>query len=373
MTDTAETAGKKTSCCPPAPVVSGCGMEGHDHHGHSHGKAKWDWMLWIFGTVVILGILAHLLLHDMLGDGAAAHMSHAIADIVSKMWWGVLLGVFFIGVMAQVPQGIVMRLLGTGTGLKGIWRATLAGIFFDLCSHGILMVAMRLYERGASLGQVMAFLVGSPWNSFSLMLILWGLIGFWWMGLFLVLSMIIAVITGVIFDRLVARGTLPDNSFRQAATPEDETMTLRGWWRDLDITKPFVKKTVADGFKGGRIVFRWMLLGVVIAAAIRVFVPLDIFQTMFGPTMIGLGVTLLAATVIEVCSEGSTPIAADIMTRAEAPGNSFAFLMTGTATDYVEIMVLKETTKSWKIALFMPMLIIPQVVVLAIILNMTTF
>ncbi|TQV84035.1 MerR family transcriptional regulator [Exilibacterium tricleocarpae] len=31
--------------------------------------------------------------------------------------------------------------------------------------------------------------------------------------------------------------------------------------------------------------------------------------------------TLVAATAIEVCSEGSTPIAADLMTRARAPGN----------------------------------------------------
>ncbi len=46
---------------------------------------------------------------------------------------------------------------------------------------------------------------------------------------------------------------------------------------------------------------------------------------------------------MEACSQGSAPIAADLLTRAGAPGNSFAFLMTGVATDYTEIMVLKET------------------------------
>jgi uncharacterized membrane protein YraQ (UPF0718 family) len=80
-------------------------------------------------------------------------------------------------------------------------------------------------------------------------------------------------------------------------------------------------------------------------------------------------VTLVAATIIEVCSEGSAPIAADLMTRAEAPGNSFAFLMTGVSTDYTEIMVLKDTTRSWKIALFLPLVTVPQVVILALILN----
>ena len=56
---------------------------------------------------------------------------------------------------------------------------------------------------------------------------------------------------------------------------------------------------------------------------------------------------------MEVCSEGSTPIAADLLTRAKAPGNSFAFLMTGVSTDYTEIMVLKDTTRSLKVALFL--------------------
>ena len=75
------------------------------------------------------------------------------------------------------------------------------------------------------------------------------------------------------------------------------------------------------------------------------------------------------ATVMEVCSEGTVPVAADLLVRAQAPGNSFAFLMTGVSTDYTEIMVLKDTTQSWKIALFLPLITVPQVVVLALVMN----
>ena len=39
------------------------------------------------------------------------------------------------------------------------------------------MVGMKLYERGASLGQVFAFLIASPWNSLSVTLVLIALIG----------------------------------------------------------------------------------------------------------------------------------------------------------------------------------------------------
>jgi hypothetical protein len=77
----------------------------------------------------------------------------------------------------------------------------------------------------------------------------------------------------------------------------------------------------------------------------------------------------MAATIIEVCSEGSIPIASDIFNIAKAPGNSFAFLMTGVATDYTEIMVLKETTKSWKIALLVPLITVPQIIIISYIMN----
>ena len=75
----------------------------------------------------------------------------------------------------------------------------------DLCSHGILMVGTKLYERGASLGQLMAFLIASPWNSLSLTIILITLItliGWGWTLAFVALSMVIGIITGIIFDRL---------------------------------------------------------------------------------------------------------------------------------------------------------------------------
>lgn len=124
-----------------------------------------------------------------------------------------------------------------------------------------------------------------------------------------------------------------------------------------------------DGVKESRMVIKWILFGTILAGLVRAFIDADSFQTFFGPTLAGLGLTVLVATILEVCSEGSTPVAADILTRAKAPGNSFAFLMTGVSTDYTEIMILKDTTKSWKIALFLPLLTVPQVILISWLIN----
>ncbi len=85
-----------------------------------------------------------------------------------------------------------------------------------------------------------------------------------------------------------------------------------------------------------------------------------------------LRLTVLAATIIEVCSEGSTPIAADLLTRAKALGNRFSFLMTGVSADYTDILVFRDTTKFWKIASLPPLITVPEVIFIAWLFNLQT-
>jgi len=170
--------------------------------------------------------------------------------------------------------------------------------------------------------------------------------------------------------KLVKYGKLPKNP-HSCDLPADFNFMAEAK-KGLAKTKydsKFFKVMAADSIAGSRIVIKWLLFGVILAGLVRAFVPMDVFQNYFGPTMAGLGLTIIFATIIEVCSEGSTPIAADILTRAQAPGNSFAFLMTGVATDYTEIMSIKGTTKSWKIALFLPLITVPQVLVISWLMN----
>jgi uncharacterized membrane protein YraQ (UPF0718 family) len=297
-------------------------------------------------------------------------MSHTSYEMFNAMWWGIVLGVVLVGWLNRIPREVVIAALGRGHTKRGIFRATLAGLMLDLCNHGILMVAMKLYERGASLGQVMAFLIASPWNSFTLTLILFGLIGVKWTLLFILGSAVIAWISGYIFDRLEMNGTLPMNPYKEDL-PEDFKLwpALKELGRHADYSTGATGAMLKDGLLGARMVIRWIMFGVVMVAFLRAFVPMEIFETWFGATVGGLFLTLAAATIIEVCSEGSTPIAADLVNRAHAPGNGFTFLMAGAATDYTEIMSIKDTMKSWKIALFLPLVAVPQVLFLGWIMN----
>lgn len=356
-----------SSCCgTPEPVeMSSCCS------GETGKKKRLDLLLWSTITLVSIAYIFDLFFAEttLTSVPAVALMTGSVHVLMNSMWIGLAIGMLFVGLLGRVPREFVTSLLGEGGSFSGILRATFAGLFLDLCSHGILLVGMRLYQRGASLGQVMAFLIASPWNSLSLTVILIALIGWQWTLLFIVFSMVIGIISGLIFESLVKNKTLPANPnsielkdfkpWPEAKLRLKQTRFDFSWFTSM----------LWEGIKDSRMIVRWLLLGVLLAAAIRTFVPIDSFQTYFGATLAGLGMTLIVATILEICSEGSTPIAADLVTRAQAPGNGFAFLMTGVATDYTEIMSLRETTGSWKIALFLPLITVPQVVLLSWIMN----
>ena len=183
--------------------------------------------------------------------------------------------------------------------------------------------------------------------------------------------MLIAILTGFIFDLLINKRILPKNP-----NEHDLPADFRFWqqareqFSQVDLNRAYILDMLRDGIKDSRMVVRWILFGVLLAGLVRAFVPTDLFATYLGPTLVGLAVTVGVATLIEVCSEGSTPLAADILNRAGAPGNSFAFLMGGVATDYTEIMVLKDTTHSLKLALFLPLISLPQIIALAWVINL---
>ena len=347
----------------------------HKHSASCHDTSKFDALLWGSLTGIVVLYLVALLLPPIWPQlfeylPWLGKLAGAVYELMNTIWWGIVIGLLMVAVLSKIPKEFVISILGSGGGFRGILRATLGGVLLDLCSHGILMVGAKLYERGASAGQVMAFLVASPWNSFSLTFVLISLVGLSWTLAFIVLSMVIALITGLIFDGLVKREILPQNP-----NSVDLAKDFRFWAEarkgvsETTFDLAFFKDMIRAGLMESRMVLRWIFFGVLLAALVRAFLETGHFQTYFGPTLFGLGATVLVATIMEVCSEGSTPIAADLLTRAGAPGNGFAFLMAGVATDYTEIMVLKEATRSLKMALFLPLVTLPQVLLIAWVMN----
>ena len=299
-------------------------------------------------------------------------LHQGLTDYLKIVWWAVGLGLLLGGLIDYyIPKEYISYLLASPS-KKTIVRATLLGFLLSACSHGILALSMALYKKGASVGSVVAFLLASPWANLAVTFLLIGLFGM--KGWVLIVSAVgVAVVTGFCFQGLSRRGWVERNPNTVAV---DSAFSIRGDIQKRIQARPWTFRQLQKDAKGvlrgsgvlSEMVLPWVLLGVGLAGAVFAFVPKEIFSRFFGPTFLGLWATLVAATVIEICSEGSSPLAFELYRSSGAFGNSFVFLMAGVITDYTEISLLWANIGK-KTALWMIFLTVPQVLVLGLLFN----
>ena len=237
------------------------------------------------------------------------------------------------------------------------------------CSHGILAISMELYKKGASIPAVVAFLLASPWANFTITIMLIAFFGL--KALFLIVAaIIIAIITGLIYQVLDKKGMIEKAPTAKLEKGFSMLKDMKKRWKAYKFNfEKDVKSVLSGTWSLTKMVLWWILIGMLLASFARAFVPTDVFHQYMGPTIIGLAITLIVATIIEVCSEGSSPIAFEIYRQTTAFGNAFVFLMAGVATDYTEIGLIWSNIGK-KAAIWLPIITVPQIVLLGYLFNL---
>lgn len=292
---------------------------------------------------------------------------------LKSIWWAVTLGLFLGGLIDYyIPREYISKVLSKKSPLT-ILNAVLLGFLMSACSHGILALSIQLHKKGASNPAVVSFLLASPWANFAVTMMLLSLFGL--KGLLIILgAIIIALNTGLIFIFLEKKGLIEKNK-NIVDVPENYSIwvdfrkRLKNYKFNLVALKNDLKGVVNGSIALSEMVLWWILLGILLASLASAFIPVHFFHRFMGPTFLGLMVTLALATVIEVCSEGSSPLAFEIYRQSQALGNSFVFLMAGVVTDYTEIGLLFSNVGR-RVALWMPLVSIPQVVALGYLFNL---
>ena len=296
----------------------------------------------------------------------------AFTDYLKLIWWAILLGLFIGGLIDfLVPNAYISRYLSKHE-KKTIFYSVLFGFFMSACSHGILAISMELYKKGASIPSVIAFLLASPWSNLPITILLFSFFGVK-AFLLLISAISIAIITGLIYQVLEKNKIIEQSKH---IIKVDESFSIRAdikkRWKGYKFNAKTNIKTLKGVFGGSwalaKMVVWWILIGMILASFIRAFVPTHLFHQFLGPTLLGLGITLLIATIIEVCSEGSAPLSFEIFNQTGAFGNSFTFLMAGVATDYTEIGIIWSNIGK-KAALWLPIITVPQVLILGYLFN----
>lgn len=344
----------------------------------SKEKSKIDIIFWGSAIIIALFLAIHYFNIGRNIDSLAFLQMPAEMVVSSVVLFlpGVLLGIFFAIVISFIPIKITQKAFGNNKNIFiSLIRAVGFGLLFDVCNHGVLFIAQKFYKQGIKTPAVIAFLVATPWNSVALTVIMFNSFGTLYASVFIALSMLVAIMTGFIVDILITKGVLPanqnqltdDNETSVENNIEDNTSCCSSKKKEAKSKK--ILKNIWSTIQESTSVLKWIFFGIVLSVLIRSVFGEDNFSKFFAPTLLGLLATLFLATIIETCSEGTLPLGIDIFTIAKAKGNSFAFMMSGVATDFTEFMVLKELTGSKKLAVLVILVLIVQVVLLAMLLN----
>ncbi len=301
---------------------------------------------------------------------------NAFIEYLQLIWWAILIGFLIGGVIDYfIPRTYIEKYLSRHR-KRTIIYSIIFGFLMSACSHGILAIAIALYKKGANTSSVIAFLLASPWANLPITILLFGFFGT--NAILIIISAItIAFITGLIYLQLEKKEMV---ECAHCSIGEDQKILedfsiiadIKKRWKDFSLTSSNVSNALKGTFAGSwaltKMVLWWLIIGMLMAAFARAYIPHGLFLEYMGPTIVGLVVTLVFATIIEVCSEGSAPLAFEIFTQTGAFGNSFTFLMAGVATDYTEIGLIWHNIGR-RAALWLPIITVPQILVLAFVFN----
>ncbi len=218
-----------------------------------------------------------------------------------------------------LPPDFMRRQL---TGPGGVFKAVLFGVPLPLCSCGVIPTGLGLKKDGASDGASVGFLISTPQTGVDSILVSATFLG-WPFAIFKLASAAVTGVIGGLWAEAVSDGQGGDAPAASAAAGAGG----RGW---------------RDGWSHGLMLLRtiagWVVFGVVLSAAITLWLPPDLFARLnaYGAALPFLGALLLSVPLY-VCATASVPIAAALVASGMPAGAALVFLMAGPATNVATI------------------------------------
>lgn len=251
----------------------------------------------------------------------------SLLAVTARMSPYLLLGFLIAGILhVYVPGKFYTRFLSRENRWSVLWAALL-GIPLPLCSCGVIPTAIGLRNERASGGAVASFLIATPQTGIDSILATFSMMG---LG-FALMRPAAALITGVCGGLLVNR-FVPE--------PKEDTASCRveGSQEGNSLARVF-KYAFVDMMQdiGGR-----LLVGLLLAALIQVAVPDSFFLSFGNNVLLQMGVILLVAIPMYICSTGSIPVAAALIMKGLSPGAAMVMLMAGPAVNLASVLVVRK-------------------------------
>ena len=249
-------------------------------------------------------------------------------------------------------------LAGKGRGI-GYFLGAGFGAITPFCSCSSIPLFLGFTTARIPLGITMSFLITSPLINEIAVVLLWGLLGWKFTIIYVVVGMFAGIVGGIIMDALRAERWLQPfllDAMKNASTREAAVEAGEAPKMGLMERHAFAYSETSSIFKK---VWLWVIIGVGLGALLHGYVPQEWFTENLGagqwwsvPVAVAIGIPLYTNVT------GIIPIMESLLLKGLHLGTTLAFCMSTVAASLPEVLMLKQVMR-WKLlALFLGMLLV---------------
>jgi len=298
-----------------------------------------------------LPALSHWLTYGLGGLAPHTHLGEAVAFFLydtPKVLMLLVLVVFGVGlVRSYITPELTRRLLHGKRESVANLLAALLGVITPFCSCSAVPLFIGFVTTGIPLGVTLSFLIAAPMVNEIALVLLYGLVGWRVAAIYFATGIAIAAVAGWVIGRLGLEHHIEDWVREMQAQADDGVGLVRMSWPDRC---RYGAEAVRDIV--GR-VWRYVLLGIAVGAAIHGYVPQDFMATLMGKSAWwSVPVSVLIGIPMYSNAAGIIPIVEALLGKGAALGTVLAFMMSVIALSFPEMVILRKVLKPRLIAIF---------------------
>ncbi|GJM05220.1 MAG: hypothetical protein DHS20C09_12110 [marine bacterium B5-7] len=295
--------------------------------------------------------LADWLAYSLFGlvpDSKLGGAVHFFIEDTTKIFFLLVLMIYIIALIrASLNIERVRDYLAKNNKFFGYLMGSTFGAITPFCSCSSMPVFLGFTSAGIPIGITMSFLLTSPLINEVAVLLLLSLVGWEITIIYVLIGMAIGVMGGVFLDLIRAEQLLQPFALKAYQTAEfadaEQDMRVKLSFRERH---DFAKIELLDILNR---VWKWVLIGVGLGAALHGFVPDTWFETNLGSGQ-WWSVPMAVLTGIPLYSNatGVIPVMESLIVKGLPLGTTLAFCMSTVAASFPEFILLKQVM-TWKL------------------------
>mgnify|MGYP003334374630 FL=1 len=259
-----------------------------------------------------------------------------------------LTGVVFVMGMINsyfTPERTRAILAGKSEGVGNVMAASL-GIVTPFCSCSAVPLFIGFVQAGVPLGITFSFLISAPMVNEVALTLLFSMFGWKVAGLYLILGLSVAIVSGWVIGKLKLENYLEDwvrNMPKTVASIGNDQLTLSD---RIESGKTSVKEIVTK-------VWPYIIAGIAVGAGIHGYVPEEFMASLMGKEVWwSVPVAVLIGVPMYTNAAGIIPIVEALLAKGAALGTVLAFMMSVIALSLPEMIILRKVLRLRLIIIF---------------------